>query len=219
VVSDPGISGQMFLHDSALVGWRPGDDLRMTDPLAPCVNARARLVALCLMDLQPDAGLFRVSSLQSARGDVQGADNILTALVLLRARVPSGMASLGVIVSWRLEMREELEAITGNKAQQAVQIAREGLANVVRHAKASRVEVVCRYLPERHDMLLEVRDNGCSMSRPAAAGVAGPRRTRRRSAGLQAKRAGACQLGGDLSVASTPGQGTRVRLTLALARR
>lgn len=135
----------------------------------------------------------------------QDATSLLDRLNQLHTQVQPPIAKLGIQLSWRVEQREELQAVTGIKALRALHIAQEGLANVVRHAQASRVEVVCRYVPESGALVMEVRDNGAGMHKHQGAG-----------AGLKSMRQAAHRLGGELSLASKPGAGTRVRLTMGL---
>jgi len=89
------------------------------------------------------------------------------------------------------------------RAGDVVQLAREALSNVSRHAKA----VTCRVslYTDEHGGVLEIDDDGRGFdpSRPTGPGQ-GLRNLRVRAAGL----------GGRAQVDSTPGQGTRVRVTI-----
>lgn len=144
-------------------------------------------------------------AVQMTGAGLEGPGGLPDALDRLRARVQQPIDKLGIQLSWRVERREELQAVTGPVARQALHIAQESLANVVQHAGASRVEVVCRFVPEHGTLVMEVRDNGRGMHKQHGAG-----------AGLKSMRRAAERLGGDLSLASKQGAGTRVRLTLAL---
>lgn len=171
----------------------------------PQQHAVALAIEQCLVDLK-----MTVDALDS------GNDNVLDALGRLRYRVQHSLDKLGIRMSWRVEIREELEAVRGETAQHALRIAQEALANVMLHARASAVEVVCRYVPERSMMVLEVRDNGRGIprrkeDRPPESG------TQRSGKGLASMRHRAKTVGGELSVSSKLGAGTRVRLTLPLA--
>lgn len=88
-------------------------------------------------------------------------------------------------------------------------VVQEALTNVVRHAKASRVQI--QILREAGDLLLEVADNGQGTSdedlnRPASLGLLGIRER------IEA-------LGGDVQLVSAPGKGTRIRVRVPLRRR
>ena len=137
-----------------------------------------------------------------------GNDSVVEALGRLRYRVQHSLDKLGIIMSWKVDMCVELEAVRGEKAQQVLRIAQESLANVMRHANASTVEVVCRFVRENEHMVLEVRDNGSGIvrdqqGRPSGKGLTGMRRRAKAT-------------GGELIIASKPGAGTRVRFTLPL---
>ncbi|NCC34706.1 MAG: hypothetical protein EOM24_22225, partial [Chloroflexia bacterium] len=82
-------------------------------------------------------------------------------------------------------------------------IAQEALNNALRHAGASLLSVVlCS--DEAHGVLLEVSDNGCGfLPVVPSAGL-----------GLITMRERAEAIGGELNVASAPGHGTVVRVTV-----
>lgn len=80
-------------------------------------------------------------------------------------------------------------------------IAKEGVANVVRHAEASQLHL--RLAPERSGLVLEIRDDGVGFE---TGGNANGRY------GLRGMQERATAIGGRLTVASQPGQGTTLRL-------
>lgn len=83
---------------------------------------------------------------------------------------------------------------------QLLQIAREALSNVARHAKATAVQLVVER--DGPDLVLSVVDNGRGFN-PDASRPGGHQ-------GLQNMRARAASLGGQLVVDSRPGRGTRI---------
>lgn len=191
------------LHDG--VASQLVNILSSLDVKTPQQLAIALAVEQCLVDLK-----LTVDALDSVN------DNVLDALGRLRYRVQHSLDKLGIRMSWRVEIRDELAAVRGEAAQHALRIAQEALANVMLHARASAVEVVCRFVPESTMMVLEVRDNGRGIprrkdDRPVQAGA------QRSGKGLASMRHRAKTLGGELSVSSKLGAGTRVRLTLPLA--
>ena len=135
-------------------------------------------------------------------------DSLLDALGRLRYRVQHSLDKLGISMVWSIEMCFALEAVRGAKAQHALRITQESLANVMRHANASAVEVLCRFVPAANQMVLEVRDNGRGIPR----GTDG----RRTGKGLEGMRRRAHEAGGQLVISSRTGMGTRVKLTLVL---
>lgn len=87
-------------------------------------------------------------------------------------------------------------------------IAQEGLANIVRHAGATRVEIVLASHDEA--VTIEIRDDGRGMSLERI----GPQ-----SLGLLGMRERAEMLGGTVNIHSTPGKGTVLTATLPLTSR
>lgn len=91
----------------------------------------------------------------------------------------------------------------GRDAEIAVyRIVQEVLTNVKRHAGAHRVSIVSRALGR--DLVVEVEDDGCGMQVPQAP----------TSFGLLGMHERAHAIGGELTIESTSGRGTAVRLRL-----
>jgi signal transduction histidine kinase len=86
-------------------------------------------------------------------------------------------------------------------------IVQEALANVVKHARASRCEVALSFSDNR--LLLIVRDNGIGMPTGIANGAVGH--------GLAALRYRTLMLGGQLTLTESPGGGTEIRILVPLA--
>jgi signal transduction histidine kinase len=110
----------------------------------------------------------------------------------------------------RCRVRAESEGRGLSSDQQIVmfRIFQESLTNVVRHAKASAVDVV---LAERDGMFeLEVRDNGRGISRAEAENP--------RAIGLVGMRERAALIGGSFQIAGQRGKGTTVRVRVTVPR-
>jgi signal transduction histidine kinase len=86
-------------------------------------------------------------------------------------------------------------------------IVQEALANTVKHARASRVELALNIADNR--VLLIVRDNGVGMPSARDGGATGH--------GLAALRHRTFMLGGQLTVAESPGGGTEIRVLVPKA--
>ena len=84
-------------------------------------------------------------------------------------------------------------------------IVQEGLANVYRHAEADHVEVTLAF--EAGVVRLEIRDNGIGFSRPEVI----------EGRGLNNMAQRAEELGGDMTIESVVGEGTRLDVTIPLA--
>ncbi|HEV7241733.1 MAG TPA: ATP-binding protein [Thermoanaerobaculia bacterium] len=113
--------------------------------------------------------------------------------------------SSGLKTTLTVSEEPELDMLTGVTLYR---IAQEGLANVIRHAQASEVEVSLSI--EEGAAVLEIRDNGKGMSREQI--------TSSRSLGLLGMRERAELLGGHVAIESRPGEGTVVRATLPLSK-
>jgi signal transduction histidine kinase len=87
-------------------------------------------------------------------------------------------------------------------------VAQEALTNVVKHAGAKTASVRLQYLPAC--VQLEVEDNGCGFDTRSW------NQSQRPSWGLLGMEERATLLGGNLSIESSPGQGTRVRVIIPL---
>lgn len=87
-----------------------------------------------------------------------------------------------------------------------LRVAQEGLANVARHARSRRADVVLEYGPD--EASLKVADDGVGFD-PAAS---------RTGFGLRGMRDRLAAVGGRLDVRSTPGEGTRLVAHVPLAK-
>ncbi|TMF46537.1 MAG: hypothetical protein E6I24_08240 [Chloroflexi bacterium] len=98
-----------------------------------------------------------------------------------------------------MELEPNAVAALEPVATDIVQIVREALSNVRRHARARRVALTIRETAPA--TVLEVRDDGRGFSPEAAQGL-----------GLRNLRTRAGLLGGQLELHSEPGKGSLVRL-------
>jgi signal transduction histidine kinase len=107
-------------------------------------------------------------------------------------------------VTTAVDIDETVAAQLASQAGDVIQLAREALSNVGRHANAA----TCRLSLVRTDTvaLLEVDDDGRGFDPAAAGGGQGLRNLRERAASL----------GGEISIHSTPGEGTTLRVTIPL---
>lgn len=171
--------------------------LSSLDHHAPEQQALGLALEQCLLDIK-----LTVDGIESED------QNIVEALGSLRYRVQRPLDKLGIHMVWEVEMCSALEAVRGEEARQVLRIAQECLSNVMRHAKASRVVVSCRYAADMGCMEFEVRDNGAGIAHDLLSEAAGK--------GLDNMRQRARLMGGELTISSKFGSGTRVQLTLPL---
>jgi signal transduction histidine kinase/ligand-binding sensor domain-containing protein len=91
-----------------------------------------------------------------------------------------------------------------------LRVAQESLANISHHANASSATIDLRY--EASELMLAIADNGHGFSLVQAEGLSA-----RGHFGLQGMRERASQIGAELSIITSPGEGTRITLVLPLA--
>lgn len=117
----------------------------------------------------------------------------------------------GLPCELRLSMSEAFAHAIGSERSTAIfRIVQESLTNVSRHAQASEVVVDLRACDDH--CLLSITDDGCGMDTSRDAGSD----TSSGSLGLLGMRERALMLGGQLSVLSEPGRGTRVDARIPL---
>ncbi len=106
-------------------------------------------------------------------------------------------------IQCRLQLPEESVSLDDERATALFRIVQESLTNVARHAEASRAEV--RLDKYDHSYRLEVSDDGKGFD---------PAVRRKSTFGLLGMRERGQMLGGELTIASAPGRGTRVTVTI-----
>jgi len=90
-------------------------------------------------------------------------------------------------------------------AAEVVQLAREALSNVSRHARAATCRVSLNHDPDANVVRLEIDDDGHGFDVAAGSGA---------GRGLGNLRARAARLGGRAEIVSVPGEGTTVRVAI-----
>jgi signal transduction histidine kinase/ligand-binding sensor domain-containing protein len=124
----------------------------------------------------------------------------------LEAGARSWVAGQPVEVS--VQVTGERRPLPQEMEQQLLRIAQEAVANVIKHAAASRIEIQLEREPKR--LRLRIVDNGCGFEeRDAFAAHAG-------HFGLIGMRERAERLGGELRLASQPGHGTQLEVSVPL---
>lgn len=104
-----------------------------------------------------------------------------------------------------VELKVQGEAQKLPEAQELgiFRILQECLTNIAKHAKATRVDVSVSFAPD--EIVLHIADDGAGFD---------PQKTPKNHYGLINMRERAKKAGGEVSIDSAPGQGTRVRLTV-----
>jgi two-component system, NarL family, sensor histidine kinase UhpB len=104
----------------------------------------------------------------------------------------------------RRDLQSQLPPLSPDVELVIYRVAQEGLTNALRHSGASEVTVSLR--ADAEDVTLAVKDDGEGL----------PAELPRESSGIAGMRERALLVGGMLALASVPGQGTEVRLTIPI---
>lgn len=109
-------------------------------------------------------------------------------------------------ISWHIDTNAPLSALNQHQSLVMFRIAQEAFSNAVRHGHP-RTVVVSLTL-EGNNLVMEIGDDG--------SGFAAGNKNSKLSFGLIGMRERAEAIGGDVSIRSAPGAGTRVRVTIPL---
>lgn len=126
-----------------------------------------------------------------------------TILGSLRYRLAPRLAEAGVHLRWAVDEVPPLAGLDPSRTLQLLRLLQEAITNVLRHARATEIEIGLRRIAD--DIEIVVRDNGVGFD---TTGV-------QRGHGLANMRHRATQMGAVLSIDSGPA-GTVVRLRLAV---
>lgn len=182
------------LHDG--VGSQLVHILSGLDRSQPGQQALAQALEACLFEVKNVVDVMDASH-----------ESVIDGLGQLRWRLRPTLEHMGIELVWSVDIDGPLAEVRGELRHEVLRIAQEALANAVRHAHAGRIVLRCRFDPAAQALELAVEDDGEGFASTRAAlrgtGVSG---MRRRAAGI----------GGRLRLASSPGMGTRLHLTVPL---
>jgi PAS domain S-box-containing protein len=166
------------------------------DDLNPALEATAEALKRSIEGLR--GAIFELRLKESLDRSLVSS---LESLVDLNRRMARGRYELELVVE------DDFPARLPNKAgQELTRLVQEALTNVRRHAEASHVRVELGL--DGGLAYVEVSDDGCGFdSEKATTGI-----------GRQSMRHRALELGGEFSVQSAPGEGTRVRFSIPVTR-
>ncbi len=114
---------------------------------------------------------------------------------------------VGVSVSVDFSVRGDRRPLSPLIETTALRIGREAVMNALKHAAATKVDVHLEYAPRA--LILQIADDGRGISPSAIEAAASDGHL-----GISGMRARARQAAGTMDIASQPGSGTSVRLTL-----
>lgn len=132
-----------------------------------------------------------------------GADDLGYAFLHLVHKLAEGSATpIG------FTLRGVLRPLSQDVEHHLLRIGQEALTNALRHANAADIRVTLTCGDDRIELTVEDSGEGFD--------TAGP--THRQGLGLRGMQERAASLGGELTIASEPGQGTRVRVVIPIPR-
>jgi signal transduction histidine kinase len=181
------------------------------------ISSQLDAVAMCMPEEQSPARKYLDMARRMARHSLTEARRSvmdLRASVLegqdLAAALESGtrMWAAGAGVDVKVEVSGPETVLPQEMEQHLLRIAQEAVTNVIKHAGASRIGI--KLDMEARKLYLRIRDNGRGFETPDVFS------TRGGHFGLIGMRERAERLGGELKLASNPGEGTEVEVTVPL---
>lgn len=156
--------------------------------------------------------------LQSAVDDLRnmasaidaGNEPIDEALAMFRERMVSRLARSGIVFEYRCTLPSPVPSLDVRRLLSLYRLLQEGIANSLRHASATRIELTVE-ADEAQSILVTLSDDGVGFEPENASGSPGEGR------GLMNMRRRADQIGGWIRIVSAPGRG--VKLTMFIPKR
>jgi signal transduction histidine kinase len=187
------LTGLIVTLDSIMAGGAPSRDREALQGLRDLTNVTLKEVRRIIAALRP---------------------SLLDDLGLLPALQSCAKSALGAAgVAYRVEASPLIERLPAMVETALFRIGQEAITNVVRHARARHVAIHLHTSPARAQIMVE--DDGAGFDPDGIANGTGG--VMMGSVGLSGMRERAELLGGQLEVASAPGQGTRVRACIPIA--
>jgi signal transduction histidine kinase len=181
------------------------------------ISSQLDAVAMCMPDEQSSARKYLDMARRMARHSLTEARRSvmdLRASVLegqdLAAALESGMRmwTAGAAVDVKVDVSGPETVLPQEMEQHLLRIAQEAVTNVVKHAGANRIAI--KLHTEARKLYLRIWDNGRGFETPDVFSTLGGH------FGLIGMRERAERLGGELRLASNPGEGTEVEVTVPL---
>lgn len=156
--------------------------------------------------------------LQSAVDDLRnmasaidtGNEPIDEALAMFRERMSGRLARSGIALDYRCTLPIPAPSLDVRRLLSLYRLLQEGIANAVRHASATRIDLAVKS-GDDGAILVILADDGTGFEPASAIGAAGEGR------GLANMRRRAVQMGGHLGIESAAGRGTQLTLAIPIA--
>ncbi len=191
------------LHDTLLQGFT-GIALKLdalTTSLPPALSKTKQQLLQALEQMDHYLGETRRSIWNLRSPTLQSSQDLSKAL-----REASERALAGTAITPSFLVQGAARKLGNVLEHHLLRVCEEALANVLKHAQATRVEVVLDFTS--NEVQLQIRDNGCGFE-PTSWKVC-----KRGHFGLLGIKERVASLFGTLSVDSAPGRGTRLLLTI-----
>ena len=191
------------LHDTLLQGFT-GIALKLdalTTSLPPALSKTKQQLLQALEQMDHCLGETRRSIWNLRSPTLQSTEKLSKAL-----RKASERALAGTAITLSFWVQGAARKPGNVLEHHLLRVCEEALANVLKHAHATRVEVVLDFTSK--EVQLQIRDNGCGFE-PTSREV-----SKRGHFGLLGIKERVASLFGTLSVDSAPGRGTRLLLTI-----
>ena len=132
--------------------------------------------------------------------------DLVTLLATIRYRLGQRLDAAGLALEWDVHELPPLPWLESSDALHVLRLVQEALANILKHAQASRVRVATRDLGNTVEIHIE--DNGRGFDRDTVT----------LGRGLSSQWRRTQQLGGELRINGAPGKGTSLTLILPVIR-
>jgi signal transduction histidine kinase len=136
-----------------------------------------------------------------------GHEPLDEALAIFHERMAARLSHSGVTFDWRCQLPMPAPSLDARRLLSLHRLLQEGIANVLRHAGASHIELVA-VMEGEGNIVIMLSDDGAGFDPANAKGARGE------GCGLANMRRRAEQMGGRLRIESAPGRGTRLALTV-----
>jgi len=137
--------------------------------------------------------------------DLRSSDSLPLDLVVALSRIQEEL-SVQTGIDFRVTVAGRQQPLRPPVRQEIYRIGREALVNAFRHSRARKVEFELEYADR--DLHMQVRDDGCGIDPEVL------RSGREGHWGLAGMRERASKIGGELSISSDGGSGTKVQLSI-----
>jgi signal transduction histidine kinase len=180
----------------------------MHDGLGSALSSSLVLIERGALDVSQTAAVLRecIDDLRLVVDSLEPTSKDLSTLLgMLRYRLQHRIEAAGVQLRWQMDDLPALDWLEPSLALDLLRVTQEAIANALKHAAAAELALTVRHAGDYIE--LSLRDDGRGFDRAAAAAA---------GRGLRGMRMRAQRLHAQLTIDSSPGGGTTVRLCLPI---